>query len=134
VPVNALRLGTFRIATPRRPGEGLRVGTVRFLPRGVAKRDYARRDYFDVWFPTVAPSRTLVGWLKSRPWSPAVQHRYAARYRREMRAPDAARALELLAAVAQRTPISVGCYCEDERRCHRSILLELIRAAARKPS
>lgn len=105
----ALKLGTFRIGTPRRRGEGLRLGTVRFLPRGVPKRDYARRDYFDVWFPAVAPSRGLVRWLKSRTWSPAVQRRYATCYRREMRAPDAVRALELLAAIARRTAISIGC-------------------------
>jgi len=128
VTTTALKLGTFRVGTRRRRSEGLRIGTVRFLPRGVLKRDDARRDYFDVWFPAVAPSRGLVGWLKSRTSSPAVQRRFAARYRREMQTADAARALELLAAIAQRTPISVGCYCEDEHRCHRSIPLELIRA------
>ena len=119
-------IGTFRIGMARGVGEGLRIGTVRFVPRGVAKRDYAGRDYFDVWFPTVAPSRALVRWLKSQPWSPAVQRRYEARYRREMRRPDAARAIELLAAIAQHARISIGCYCEDERRCHRSLLLDLI--------
>jgi len=120
-------IGAFRIGTARAAGEGLRIGTVRFVPRGVAKRDYAARDYFDVWFPTVAPSRALVRWLKSQAWSPAVQRRYEARYRREMRRPDAARAIELLAAIARHAAISIGCYCEDERRCHRSILLDLLR-------
>jgi uncharacterized protein YeaO (DUF488 family) len=124
-------LGTFRIGTPRQSGEGLRLGTVRYLPRGVPKRDYARRDYFDVWFPTVAPSRELIRWLRSRPWTPAVQRAYEARYRREMRAPEAARALELLAAISKHTPISIGCYCDDESRCHRSVLHRLINQAAR---
>src|SRR5215470_4528402 len=118
---------TFRIGTPRRRGEGLRIGTVRFLPRGVTKREYLKGDYFDVWFPTVSPSRGLVRWVKSRQWNPAVQRRFAERYRREMRVPDAAHAIDLLAAVARRTPISIGCYCEDEQRCHRSLLLALVR-------
>lgn len=87
--MKASRLGTFCIATPRRAGEGLRIGTVRYLPRGVPKRDYATRDYFDVWFQTVAPSRELIRWLRSRPWT---------------RAPEAARALELLAAISKQTP------------------------------
>jgi len=130
--VKAATLGTFRIGTPRQPGEGLRIGTVRYLPRGVPKRDYAARDYFDVWFPTLAPSGERIGWLRSRPWTPAVQRTFEARYRREMRAPEAAHALGLLNAVAKHTPISIGCYCEDESRCHRSVLHKLIKQAARE--
>jgi uncharacterized protein YeaO (DUF488 family) len=126
----AATLATFRAGTRRQSGEGLRIGTVRYLPRGVAKRDYAARDYFDVWFPTLAPSRELIRWLRSQPWTPALQRAFAARYRREMSAPEAARALELLAAIAKQTPISIGCYCEDESRCHRSVLRELIKKAA----
>lgn len=126
------QIRTYRAGSPRQPGEGLRIGTVRFLPRGVPKRDWARRDYFDVWFPNLAPSRELIRWYKQQPWSPAVQRRFFARYERELRVPEAARALDLLAAVAARTPISVGCYCEDERRCHRSALVRRLGAAARR--
>src|SRR5512143_154895 len=122
------RIATYRAGTPRRPGDGLRIGTVRFLPRGVPKRDWARRGYFDVWFPNLAPSRELIRWFKAQPWSPVVQRRFFARYERELRAPEAAHALELLAAVAARTPITVGCYCEDERQCHRLVLARRITA------
>ena len=125
-------LRTFRVGTPRKKGEGLRVGTVRFLPRGVKKDDYARMDYFDVWFPLLAPSAELLRWMKSRDW-PSEQVRWSKfkeRYTAEMKKTDARQAIKLLAALARATPVSIGCYCENESSCHRSILRELIEDAA----
>ena len=115
-----------RLGTPRARGEGLRLGTVRRPPRGVRKSDYARRDYYDVWLPELSPSQALVSWALSAPWTPARWRTFARRYRREMRAPAAARLLELLAALSPETRLAVGCYCEDASRCHRSVLRELL--------
>jgi uncharacterized protein YeaO (DUF488 family) len=115
-----------RLGTPRHPDEGLRIGTVRRPPRGVRKEDYAARDYFDVWLPELAPSAPLVSWALSTPFTPARWAAYARRYRREMREPGARRLLALLAALSRRTNVSVGCYCEDEARCHRSLLKGLL--------
>jgi uncharacterized protein YeaO (DUF488 family) len=123
----SLQLQAVRLGTPRGQDEGLRIGTVRFLPRGVKKEDYAPQDYFDVWLPTLAPSRELIHKLKSGEVS---QKQFFAAYRREMKEPDARHTIELLAALARRTPIAIGCYCEDPANCHRSVLEELIRAAA----
>ncbi|HEU4383087.1 MAG TPA: DUF488 family protein [Anaeromyxobacteraceae bacterium] len=115
-----------RLGSPRARGEGLRIGTVRRPPRGVPKTEFARRDFYDVWFPDLAPSAAAVaqglGAASDREWAA-----FARRYRREMAAPGPRRALELLAAFSHRTDFSVGCYCQDERRCHRSILRELLR-------
>ena len=125
-----LKLHTYQLGTPRRRGEGLRVGVVRHLPRGVRKEDYARLDHFDVWFPTVAPSAELVGWLRADPetrWT-----RFVERYTREMNRPDSRHAIELLAEMAKRAPISIGCFCSDETHCHRSILRILIQQAAKE--
>jgi uncharacterized protein YeaO (DUF488 family)/predicted nucleic acid-binding protein len=126
-------LGTFRIGSPRRPGEGLRVGTVRFLPRGVKKEDYARLDYFDVWFPLLSPSSELLKWLKSREWSSEQVRwsKFRERYVAEMKKTDARQAIKLLAELARATPLSIGCYCENESACHRSILRDLIEGVAR---
>ena len=123
-----LKLRTYQIGTPRKRGEGLRIGTMRFLPRGVRKQDYARLDYFDVWFPAAAPSRELVSWLRvdvAKRWD-----RFVERYQNEMKQAEARQAIKLLAEVAKRTPISIGCYCTNEHHCHRSILRKLIEAAA----
>ncbi len=128
----SLKLRTYRIGTPRRKNEGLRLGTVRFLPRGVRKEDYARRDYFDVWFPAVAPSRGLVNWLRAQPDLEKAWPAFARRYRKEVLGQAEGRqAVALLAQVAQRTPVAIGCYCEDEGHCHRSVLYDLIVEAAR---
>lgn len=130
--MSATHLGTFQVGSPRKRGEGLRVGTVRFLPRGVKKEDYARLDYFDVWFPLLAPSSELLKWLKARDW-PSEQVRWSKfreRYLAEMNKTDARQAIKLLAELARATPLSIGCYCENESACHRSILLELIESAA----
>ena len=115
-----------RLGTPRAAGEGLRLGTVRRPPRGVRKEDFARRDFFDLWFPDLAPSAPLVSWALSEPWTDARWKRYTRAYQREMRAPAAQRLISLLAALSRQTDLSVGCYCEDESRCHRSLLRELL--------
>src|SRR5687767_4854711 len=128
MPAQRLHLRTVRIATPRERNEGLRIGTVRFLPRGVSKKDYARLDYFDVWLPTLAPSADLLRTLKQ---GSLATRTFFARYRAEMKHTDARQTIELLARLALRTPISIACYCEDETRCHRSVLFTLIRQAAR---
>jgi uncharacterized protein YeaO (DUF488 family) len=115
-----------RLGTPRAPGEGLRLGTVRRPPRGVPKAEYAARDFYDIWVPELAPSEDLVKAAlhaaTDREWRTFVR-----RYRAEMKRPPAARLLDLLAAFSQRAAFSVGCYCENEARCHRSVLRELLR-------
>jgi uncharacterized protein YeaO (DUF488 family) len=121
-----MSLRVVRLGSPRTPGEGLRIGTVRWPPRGVRKSDYAARGYFDVWLPELAPSAPLVSYALSRPLTDARWATYARRYRREMREPAAQRLLALLAALSARTNVSVGCYCEDESRCHRSLLKDLL--------
>jgi uncharacterized protein YeaO (DUF488 family) len=117
-----------RLGTPRLANEGVRLGTVRRPPRGVRKEDYASRDYFDVWLPDLAPSAPVVSWALSEPWTPARWKKYAQKYRAEMNAPPAQRLLALLAALSKTTNLSVGCYCEDETHCHRSLLRELLSA------
>ena len=121
-----LHVQTTQAGSPRQRGEGLRVGAVRLLPRGVSKRDYARKNYFDVWLPIVAPSRPLLSrFLKSGiPVTAFFQL-----YRKEMESTGPRQVIKLLAEIAKRTPITVCCYCDDETRCHRSVLLQLIRRA-----
>jgi uncharacterized protein YeaO (DUF488 family) len=115
-----------RFGTPRRRNEGLRLGTVRRPPRGVRKQDYGRRDYFDVWLPELAPSAPLVSWALAQPFTAARWATYKRRYRREMRAPAAQRLIALLAGLSSHTNFSIGCYCADERHCHRSLLKALL--------
>ncbi|HEU4401130.1 MAG TPA: DUF488 family protein [Candidatus Polarisedimenticolia bacterium] len=114
-----------RLGTPRVPGEGLRLGTVRRPPRGVPRTEFASRDFYDVWLPELAPSENLVKVAlrarDGREWQGFVK-----RYRAEMRRPPVARLLGLLAAFSRHTAFSVGCYCADEARCHRSILKALL--------
>jgi len=124
MPIHIVRLGT-----PREKGEGTRIGTVRRPPRGVKVEDRAARDYFDVWLPELAPSAPLFSWAVSEPWTTKRWTRFARSYKREMQTPPARHLLELLAALSQTTDFSVGCYCEDEARCHRSLLSELLRDA-----
>lgn len=121
MPVRVVRLGT-----PRVPGEGLRLGTVRRPPRAVRRADYARRNYFDVWLPELAPSARLVRFALSEPFTDRRWARYAAAYRREMRAPERRRLLEVLARLSHQASFSIGCYCEREGRCHRSLLRQLL--------
>lgn len=114
-----------RLGTPRSRGEGLRIGTVRRPPRGVPKEEFAARDFYDVWFPTLAPTaETLKVGQKAesdRDWA-----RFTRKYRSEMASPEAKHALGLLAALSHTADFSVGCYCEEEDRCHRSVLRELL--------
>lgn len=116
-----------RLGTPRHPAEGLRIGTVRRPPRGVRKEDYGERDYFDLWLPELAPSAPLVSWALSQPFTPKRWAAYERRYRQEMRQPAPQRLIALLAALSAQTNVSVGCYCEDESQCHRSLLKALLR-------
>lgn len=126
-----MALTTFRIGTPRRPGEGLRLGTVRYLPRGVPKQDYARLDHFDVWLPILAPSRELFAWLKAGSDTPRRREQFFVRYRRQLLSnTDARQVVILLTRLGETTDLSVGCYCEDETQCHRSQLIKLLRSAA----
>ena len=119
-------LRVVRLGSKRAKGEGLRLGTVRRPPRGVKKADYASRDYYDLWLPELAPSAKMVGWALSQPWTDKRWAKYTRDYRREMSAPPARRLIELLARLSHSADFSVGCYCEDERRCHRSVLHELL--------
>lgn len=114
-----------RLGTPRRKDEGTRIGTVRRPPRGVPKSEFAKQDWYDVWFPTLAPSVATMK-LGQEAQTPAQWAAFARKYRAEMAAPDASHAIELLAALSHRSDFSVGCYCADERRCHRSVLRELL--------
>jgi uncharacterized protein YeaO (DUF488 family) len=117
-----------RLGSPRRRGEGTRLGTVRRPPRGVRKTRYAAEDFFDVWLPNLAPSAQLVAAANSGGLADAARwRRFAARYRAEMKKPEKRRLLETLAALSAHANFSLGCYCEDERRCHRSILRSILK-------
>lgn len=116
-----------RLGSSRAPGEGLRVGTVRRPPRGVPRTDFARRDYYDVWLPGLAPSEALVKAGRLARDERGFRS-FARRYRAELARPDAARLLDLLAALSHTAALSIGCYCEDEGRCHRSVLREELAA------
>jgi uncharacterized protein YeaO (DUF488 family) len=120
VPVSVMRLGS-----PRKQHEGLRIGTVRRPPRGVPKTEFARRDFYDIWLPNLAPSRELRA-VGRRSQDAQSWKAFERRFRAEMNKPDAARVLDLLAAFSRQTSFSLGCYCENEERCHRSVLKELL--------
>jgi uncharacterized protein YeaO (DUF488 family) len=115
-----------RFGSPKEPGEGVRLGTVRRPPRGVRKENYAAEHWFDVWLPNLAPSAALVQSARDLE-DPKQWRRFAGRYRAEMAKPDASRLLDALAALSHDADFSVGCYCEDEPRCHRSVLREILR-------
>ena len=119
MPLRIVRLGT-----PRAPGEGTRIGTVRRPPRGVPKAEFASRDYYDVWYPLLSPTPELVkealqaqADASDKEWAAFVKH-----FRKELAQPEASRTLDLLAALSHHSAMSLGCYCEDEARCHRSVL------------
>jgi uncharacterized protein YeaO (DUF488 family) len=126
MPITIVRLGT-----PRHPKEGLRLGTVRRPPRGVPKADFAKRDFYDVWLPTLSPSEPLLKTALSthdahtehpeRAWKA-----FERKFRAEMKRPEAAHLLDTLAALSHQTNFSLGCYCADENLCHRSILRKLL--------
>lgn len=114
-----------RLGSPRTKDEGLRIGTVRRPPRGVKKEDYAAKDIYDIWYPNLSPSDDLVKEAQAaedeKSWS-----RFERKFIAEMKAPEASRTLDLLAALSHQTNMAIGCYCEDESRCHRSILRALL--------
>jgi uncharacterized protein YeaO (DUF488 family) len=118
--IRVVRLGTERAAD-----EGLRIGTVRRPPRGVPKTEFAKQDWYDIWFPTLAPSAETVK-LGHAAETPAQWSAFKRAYRKEMTAPEASQAIELLARLSHQTNFSVGCYCPDESHCHRSVLRELL--------
>ena len=115
-----------RLGMPRAVNEGLRIGTVRRPPRGVPKSEFSSGNWYDVWFPNLAPSADIVKLalkaVSAREWSA-----FTKRYRAEMARPENSRVLDVLAALSQTANFSLGCYCADESRCHRSILRELLR-------
>ena len=117
-----MSIAVVRLGAPRKPHEGLRLGTVRRPPRGVPKSEFAKRDFYDVWLPNLSPSQELVSFaLAGKSWTTFVR-----KFRAEMAKPEAARLLDLLAALSHQTNFAVGCYCEDETRCHRSVLRQLL--------
>ena len=117
-----------RLGTPRAPDEGLRVGTVRRPPRGVPKTEFASQDWYDVWYPNLAPSVEAMKQAQEaqKAESPAQWNAFVRKFKAEMAEPDASRSLDLLAALSHGTSLSVGCYCEEESRCHRSVLRRLL--------
>jgi uncharacterized protein YeaO (DUF488 family) len=121
LPIEVVRLGS-----PRKANEGLRIGTVRRPPRGVPKAEFAKRDFYDVWLPALSPSQDLVTFAlhsqDEKSWKT-----FKRKFRAEMNEPEAARLLDLLAALSHQTNFSVGCYCENEDRCHRSVLKKLLK-------
>ena len=114
-----------RLGSDRLESEGLRIGTVRRPPRGVPKSKFAAQNWYDIWFPNLAPSVNTIKLAQNAKTDKQWQV-FAKKYRKEMSAPENARTLELLAALSHRTNYSVGCYCEDETRCHRSVLRILL--------
>lgn len=120
MPIAIVRLGS-----PRKSDEGLRIGTVRRPPRGVPKSEFSKRDFYDVWLPNLSPSAELVSFAQNsndaKSWKS-----FERKFRAEMNKPEAGRVLDLLAAFSQQTNFSIGCYCENEERCHRSILKKLL--------
>ena len=121
MPIRVVRLGT-----PRAPNEGVRFGTVRRPPRGVKKSDFSRLDYYDSWLPELAPSAQLVSWALADPWTDERWKRFAREYLKEMKQPVPQRIIGVLAALSRESNFAVGCYCENESRCHRAILRQLL--------
>ena len=120
-----------QLGSPRRPDEGLRLGTVRRPPRGVPKAEFARRDFYDVWQPLLSPSAQLVAEAKVAQDAKAWEL-FRRKFKAEMSQPAASQMLDLLAALSHQTSLAVGCYCEDEAYCHRSVLRELLEARGAK--
>ena len=125
-----MALHVVRLGTPRGPHEGLRIGTVCRPPRGVPKSEFASRDFYDVWFPTLAPSleTMALGRQAQETKDEAAWKQFSRRYLAEMKQPEAEHALALLAAMSHGADLAVGCYCEDESHCHRSLLRGLLAA------
>jgi len=115
-----------RLGSPRADGEGVRIGTVRRPPRGVPKTEFATRDYYDVWLPMLSPDAELIAQGQASV-TQADWDRFVRKYRAQMNEPDRSRLLDLLAMLSRSANFSVGCYCEDESRCHRSALRQLLK-------
>jgi uncharacterized protein YeaO (DUF488 family) len=120
-----MAISIVRLGSSRKSGEGLRIGTVRRPPRGVPKAEFAKRNFYDVWLPNLSPSAELVASAQvaedERAWN-----QFKRAFRAEMAKPDASRVLDLLAALSHQSDFSVGCYCENEAHCHRSVLREIL--------
>jgi len=115
-----------RLGSTRAEDEGLRIGTVRRPPRGMPKNEYSARDIYDVWLPLLAPSEELLKEIRSKAIDESSWKRFKRQYLKEMKAPEPSRVLDMLAALSHQTNFAVGCYCDDEARCHRSLLRELL--------
>ena len=129
-----LKVSTYQIGTAPNASQGLRIGATRLPPRGIPKSRWKKDGYFDVWLPVIAPSKKLVSWIHQRDINDAATRKtFFQRYERELLGDSTARhTLQLLAELAHRTPISVGCFCKDESRCHRSRLREIIERTAQE--
>jgi uncharacterized protein YeaO (DUF488 family) len=126
VTIRVVRLGSRRVA-----GEGIRIGTVRRPPRGVPKAEFALQNWYDLWFPNLAPSLETMK-LGQEARTPAQWARFVKKYRAEMAIPENSHAIGLLAALSHQSDFSIGCYCENESHCHRSVLRELLAARGAK--
>ena len=126
-----MTLHIVRLGSPRGPDEGIRIGTVRRPPRGVSKAEFASQNWYDVWYPTLAPSAETMR-LGQAAQTPAQWLGFTRKYKVEMASPEAKHALNLLAALSHTSQLSVGCYCANEAHCHRSVLRELLREASAK--
>ncbi len=126
-----MSIAIVRLGSPRKTGEGLRIGTVRRPPRGVPKSEFSSGDWYDVWFPNLAPSPELLKFAhqaeNENDWE-----RFKRRFRIEMKTPTAEHEIALLAALSRETNLAVGCYCDEERHCHRSVLKQLLKEAGAK--
>jgi len=120
-----MAISIVQLGTPRAPKEGLRLGTVRRPPRGVAKSDFAKLDFYDVWLPNLSPTADLVKEAMAATDRRGIE-KFRRKFRAEMRNPYQSRELDVLAALSHNTNSSIGCYCEDEQRCHRFVLRELL--------
>jgi uncharacterized protein YeaO (DUF488 family) len=120
-----MSISVVQLGTPRLEEEGIRIGTVRRPPRGVPKAEFSSRNYYDVWLPVLAPTQGLVSAAKAAV-TEADWNRFVSAYSKEMKAPDASHVLDLLASLSHASAFAIGCYCDDESRCHRSILRRLL--------
>ena len=121
-----MAIHVIRLGSPRGKNEGVRLGTVRRPPRGLPKTDIARRDFYDVWLPELAPSLELFAWVRAAPVTDQRWRQFVRRYLAEMSRPDAKHLIATLAALSHDANFAVGCYCEDANRCHRSLLEKLL--------
>jgi uncharacterized protein YeaO (DUF488 family) len=123
-----MAISVVRLGSAREENEGIRIGTVRRPPRGVAKADFAKLNYYDVWLPQLAPSAELVSWIKNSQGSTADWKRFEKKFIHELSAADTQRLIDVLVAFSKRSDFSIGCYCEDEEKCHRSTLKKVFKA------